>query len=207
MVKQPTGRTKTIRWDLIRQEFIRGKITKLEDGTYTTNDYSLKELANNYEVNYFKLCEVARQQNWKRYRQAYLSRIEDITLQEELGYIDVAEYSAEVNTLNACDKISAIVDTYIESRFGQLLDLTEDTENEFSEEDIEEIVGQVDLVELKDAMKLVSDMYKLQKQVTKDTKSDSELYKRNKPKSSISDNELKQRVEKLNEMLKITENK
>lgn len=197
------GRNGDINWSEIRKKYIQGKIVRREDGTVYTEDYTYKELAAEYEIDVNWLKQKGAKEKWRSYREAYLAKLDEINLGEDLGLYSTAEYLAEVNTINACQKLTAILDTFLEAKFGDILDLSEVPNKTFSEEDIETISKGVSLTELKDAVRIVTDIYKIQKEIV----SNQQKREIDKPTmTELSDEERQQKIAKLTTMLGLIKN-
>ena len=159
--KRKGGRSEEINWSLIRQDFVKGKLIQLEDGTYLSEDYSHKELADKYNCGLSTIKAKASKEEWTKWRRLYLARVSHTDASQDLGAYVQENYHAEANALNAITKLSVVANTYIENKFSDILDSNEDVTQDGSNIDI---LG-VDIVELKEAVKVINDIYSLQRKI------------------------------------------
>ena len=164
--KLPGKIDRDVPWSELRRQYIIGKVEQLEDGSWVTKDYDFKEIAEKYNITPARVYRKAKQEGWRNYRQAYLARIDELSLGEDLGLYNTVNYFAEAATLQACKKLASVVDSFIESKYGDILDVLEDTSRELDEEDREEIASKVDIKEFKEATDVIQRIYKMQRDIT-----------------------------------------
>lgn len=130
--------------------------------------------------------KVASQQTWSKYRKAYLARVNQINIGQELGLYTQENYQAQIAAINACNKLGTVLDKFIEYKFGDILEMSEDVTDDGTEvpEEISNQMREVNratgtpvlLAEIKDAVKVVTDIYNLQQKIYKDApKGDAEI--------------------------------
>lgn len=188
-----------INWSDIREEYIKGKLVKLEDGTYVSEDITHKELSDKYDCSFTTIkCRAAKEQ-WSRWRKLYLARLSPNTnhLPTEISTYVQENYNAEANALNAITKLSVVANTYIENKFGDILDANEDITQEGTNVSIE----QVDIFEIKEAVKIVNDIYTLQRKIYENRpKTDIDSIEESinkKNKSTMSDRDREAKIKQL----------
>lgn len=194
-VMRVTKRKETHNWSEVRKYFVLGKRVQLEDGSWVSEDYSLKELSLKFGVNYEYLRKKSSNESWGKIRKAYLARVNQINIGQELGLYTQENYQAEIAAMNACNKLGIVLDKYIDHKFGDILDNNEDVDCDGSEvgESIEEHMRMVNrasgapvlMTELKEAIKVASDIYSLQRKVYDNApKTEMEIIEKmtNKPK-------------------------
>lgn len=170
------GRSAVYNWSVIRKDYVLGKRVQLGDGTWVNEDYTLKEIATKYGISYGYLSAKSASESWQKLRKAYLARVNSVNIGQELGLYTSESYQAEVSAMNACNKLSTVLNSYLEYKFGNILDNVEDLSK--SEKDVvdENIQRQMDSVnpntgnptfitEVKEAVKVTTEIYKLQRQI------------------------------------------
>jgi hypothetical protein len=165
-------------WEGVRKTYIRGQKQTLKDGTVVNKDYSLKELATLFAISYDSLKLKARKEGWPRMRAAYLSRVSPGGLGNDLNYYDEESSTAEASALAASNKLGAVLDKYINYRYGEILEV-DDLDNLSPEvraqiAEVNRNTGKpVFISELKEAIGVAKDIYNLHKQVVADAPEDA----------------------------------
>lgn len=155
------ARCREIKWDDIRRDYVVGKRKQLEDGAWVTEDYSYKEIADKYGVAFYTLKKKAYIDNWRKLRKAYVARLNNQNITTDLNMYTVENYQAEIGAVNACNKLSKVLDHYIEQNFGAILDASEDT----SMGDTVDVETHVDIEEITKAIRVAKDIYGLQRTI------------------------------------------
>lgn len=174
-VMRVSRRAEVYNWSEIRKHFVIGKRTQLEDGSWITEDYTLKELAQKFGVKYDYLRYKSSSESWSKLRKAYLARVNQVNIGQELGLYTQENYQAEIAAMNACNKLGVVLDRYIEHKFGDILETSENTESDGTDVS-DELASQMNVVnrttgtpvfitELKEAIKVASDIYTLQRKI------------------------------------------
>lgn len=182
-------------WSEIRQAYILGNRVQLEDGTWVSEDCTLKDIAIKFGVNYNYIRVKAANESWSKIRRAYLARVNQSNIGQELGLYTQENYQAEIAAMNACNKLGIVLDKYIDHKFSDILETTEDI-NSLDSDISEELEAKLNAVnrntgtpifvtELKEAIKVASDIYTLQRKIYDNApKTDMEVIEKitNKPK-------------------------
>jgi hypothetical protein len=178
--------TKKYNWTELRKHWVLGKRIQLEDGTFASEDYTYKEFAEKFEVNFTTLRDKVHKDKWQHLRKAYLARVNERNIGQELGLYVQENYQAEIAAVNACNKLGVVLDRYIEHKFGEVLDASEDLDNpNYLSEETKEYMNMVNnktgtpifLNEVKEAITVASNIYKLQRQIYENApKEDMELF-------------------------------
>lgn len=173
-VTRVSARANGVNWDNIRHIYVLGKRKQLADGSYVSEDYTLKEIAAKFNVNYGSLRHKASQDRWNNLRKAYLARVNQINIGLDLGLYTQENYQSEIAALNACNKLGKVLDKYIEVKFGDILDDDVDVNSDHSLDDtVRETMLQVNratgtpifVTELKEAIKVAGDIYNLSRKI------------------------------------------
>lgn len=179
-VTRVSARSRDINWSIIRQHYVLGKRKQLEDGSWISEDYTYRELCSKFsnqelgvKINYNTLKNVASQQNWTKLRKAYLARVNQINIGQELGLYTQENYQAEISAVTACNKLGTVLDRYIEYKFGDILECDEDTDStdNYSEESIYQMESvnkagsPIFLAEIKEAVNVAKEIYNLQRKI------------------------------------------
>lgn len=170
------NRAATYNWSVIRKDYVLGKRVQLSNGTWVSEDYTLKEIALKYGISYYYLKAKSASESWQKLRKAYLARVNSINVGQELGLYTSENYQAEVAAMNACNKLSIVLNSYLEYKFGDILDISEDINKLETEDMNEEVASKMNAInsntgtpifinELKEAIKVTSDIYKLQRSI------------------------------------------
>jgi len=182
-------------WSEIRQAYILGNRVQLEDGTWVSEDCTLKDIALRFGVNYNYLRIKSSSESWGKIRKAYLARVNQSNIGHELGLYTQENYQAEIAAMNACNKLGIVLDKYIDHKFSDILENTEDI-NSIDSDISEELEAKLNAVnrntgtpifvtELKEAIKVASDIYTLQRKIYDNApKTDLDVIEKitNKPK-------------------------
>ena len=165
-------------WESIRRTFILGEKHSLKDGTVVNKDYSLAEVARLFNVNYGTLKSRAKREGWSRSRAAYLSRVSPNNLGNDLGYYDEESSTAEARAFAASNKLGTVLDKYINHRYGEILEcddiynLDESVQRRLAE--VNTNTGRpVFISELKEAIEVASNIYKLHRTILSDAPQDT----------------------------------
>jgi hypothetical protein len=150
-----------INWTLLREQYILGKRKQLEDGTWISEDYTYNQIAKDYGIALQTIKNKGSQESWSKLRKAYLARVNNLNIGQQLSLYTTANYQAEIAAMNACNKLGVVLDRYIENKFGDILDSSEDINSTGRENNI----SHVNMQELKDAIKTASDIYQLQRKI------------------------------------------
>lgn len=213
-VSRVSARANSINWSEIRRTFVIGKKKQLEDGTWITEDYSYKELAEKFGVKRTTVQQKGAQESWMKLRKAFLARVMNQNLSMDMGLYVTENYQAEVSAMNACNKLGVVLDKYIESKFGHILEKNEDINNEDEKSlvmetivtkngEVIEVEKEIDISEIKDAIKVAQDIYGLQRKIYDNApKPEVELIEKmtNKPKFR-SERERQQKIAQLEQRL------
>lgn len=159
--RRVSHRDRDIGWKTIQQHYILGKRKQLEDGIWVSEDYSPRELADKFEVKINTLKSKITQGNWVALRKAYLLRVNQINIGQELGLYAQVNYQSEIAALNFCNKLGIVLDKYMEQNFGDILDNSDNVNSDGSEESEKPIR----MSDLKDAINVATEVYKLQRKV------------------------------------------
>lgn len=170
------GRSAIFNWSEIRKTFVLGKRKQTTDGTWISENYTLKEIAEKFGVGYYYLKQKSASEGWSKLRKAYLARVNEVNVGQELGLYTSENYQSEINAINACNKLSAVLNSYIEYKFGSIIDHCEDINSLDGEGLPENIERQMNVInqntgmpvfinEIKEAVKVTTDIYKLQRTV------------------------------------------
>jgi hypothetical protein len=162
-------------WTELRKAYVLGNRKQLPDGTFVSEDVSLTEIAKRYGAEPSYIRKRAAQEGWRDVRKAYLARVNQLTTGKELSLYTEEAYQSERATANISHKLGAILDLYIESEFGELLDIVGNVEEQEISEVMKEKMGAVNrntgvpvfITILKESVKVASDIYKLQVEVQK----------------------------------------
>lgn len=195
-VTRVSSRSKDINWDIIKRDYILGKRKQLEDGTWITEDYTYSELRDKYQLKSLgTLKNKAAKDSWTGLRKAYLSRVNQNNIGQELGLYTTENFQAEITSINICNKLGLLANKYIEDKYGEVLDKLNDTD---SDDSIDKVTV-IDLKDLQDSVKVITEVYNLQKRIydsapkTDQTVID-EMSKKRKYRTS------QQREQKINEL-------
>lgn len=188
-------RKEVYNWSDVRKHFVLGKRIQLADGSFVSEDYTLKELALKFGISYNYLRYKSSCEKWSKLRKAYLIRVNQINVGQELGLYTQENYQGEIAAMNACNKLGVVLDRYIEYKFGEILESAEDldTDGKSMSEELETQMMAVNrntgtpifITELKETVKVANDIYNLQRKVYENApKTEMEIIERitNKPK-------------------------
>lgn len=220
-VTRVSRRAEVYNWSEIRKHFVLGKRTQLEDGSWISEDYTLKELSQKFGVKYDYLRYKSASESWSKLRKAYLARVNKINIGQELGLYTQENYQAEIAAMNACNKLGNVLDKFIEHKFGEILEDNEDIDSDGTEasDKITELMSAVNrntgtpifITELKEAVKVAGDIYNLQRKIYENApKTEIETIEKitNKPKFKTEHErrtKIQQLQAKLSNVLKPTE--
>jgi hypothetical protein len=189
-------------WDEIRKAYILGKriIEKDENGIERiwSENYTVNELAELFEIPYRVMSSKAHFEGWKGLREAYLVKVQKDSIDRELGYFASEELRAQQQALQATKNIANLVNISLNRKYGALLEAYEESgEDTFYIELDQPVI----LEDLNEAVKLLSNNYKLQKTVMEsvprtDTEMLDELNK-TKAVSSLSDRKEREKLKTL----------
>ena len=194
-IKRIKKREEVYNWSDIRKAYILGNRVQLEDGTWVSEDCSLKDIAQKFGVNYNYLRNKASTESWSKIRRAYLARVTQTNIGQELGLYTQENYQAEIAAMNACNKLGIVLDKYIDHKFADILENNEDINHDDRDisEELEAKLNAVNrntgtpifVTELKEAIKVASDIYNLQRKIYENApKAETDIIEKitNKPK-------------------------
>lgn len=150
----------TVNKDTLRLKFVLGKRRQLEDGTWVSEDYTHREFAEEYGLSKYYVDQIASQEAWHKLRKAYLARVSDINIGQELSLYTTENFQAEISAINACNKLGVVLDKYIDTKFGDILDAANSTDTNIPDE-----AAGVNVNELKEAINVAKEIYTLQRKI------------------------------------------
>lgn len=180
------GQSVGVNWDTVRKHYIVGERKQLEDNSWVSEDISLKELSNRYDIAYSTIRKKAHIEGWVKLRKGYLARVNEKNLGFELSFYTQENFAAEIAAMNTCNKLGKVLETYIEGQYGEILRESEDLEKggvDLSDE-LKDRLGRVNnntgvpvfINELSNAVKVTRDIYDLQRKIYENApKEDSEV--------------------------------
>ena len=162
-------------WDEVRKEFILGRRKQLEDGSIVAENVTLKELSEKYGIKMTLIKEKSAKQNWGKLRKAYQERVTERNIGLELGLYTQEDYEAEVAAMNAANKLTVVLNKFIDYKFREILEDDQDVNSDGSNtsEELEQQINAVNrntgtpvfINELKETVKVATDIYRLQKEI------------------------------------------
>lgn len=210
-------------WLDLRNKFIQGKKIPLGNGSYVYKDYSVAEFCSTFSTPEIKLDpqrmgKLIRKFKWREYRKTYLERLSDADLEHGISSELEATYESEVEALTNCKKLNGVLNTYLEFRFGDIID----SESEITLENLDslpertqELLTSVNrntgvplfLTELKEALAVSERIYSLQRKIIDNNKVDKEYVEQNKKalKASLEDKPLLSEGERDTKLKKLKE--
>lgn len=164
-----------IDWDTVRRHYVVGKREQLEDGSWVSTNISLSYLAEYYDIKYSVIKSKSVLENWKKYRKAYLARVTEKDTGKDLSFYVEENLGNELSAMNSAQKLSRVADIYIEHKYRKVLAIANDL-NKSGKEIDEEVDAELSKVnnatgmsvfvnELSNAVKVVKDIYTLQRQI------------------------------------------
>lgn len=175
-------RAREINWSEIRRHYVVGKHKQLDDGMWVTEDYTYKELGEKFQVNLNSIKKKASTESWTKLRKAYLARVNNKNITQELGLYTTENYQAEISAMNACNKLGVVLDHYIEANFRDILEAVDDTSITDSADRVD---APIDIKSITEAVKVAKEIYGLQRQIYENSpKTEMEIIEEltNKPK-------------------------
>lgn len=154
-----------------------GRKEQLPNGSWVSNKINFTDLAQIYGVSYNKLLERSKRENWALLRKAYLHQLEKQRLGVDLGIYAQESYESEVFALNAATRLSHVVDAYIQYKYSNVLEKLDKIGSELTVDELdEETREELDAVNratgtplfldgVQRAVKILSDVYNLQRKV------------------------------------------
>jgi hypothetical protein len=167
----------TWNWELLKKKYVLGKRVQLEDGSYATQDYTYRELSEEYQISYDYLKQKAAKEKWFQLRQAYVARVTKRNAGHELNMYTQENYQGEVRALDVCDKLGIVLDKFIQHKFGEVLDveldLVDGPDKKAVENNVTGVLSRLNpvtgmpliLSELKEAVNVTKEIYGLQKRI------------------------------------------
>jgi len=161
----PTDSINHSSWTEIKQAYILGERGVSDSGAIISNDISLRQISFLYRVSYKTIRGRAKSEGWLKHRQAYLTRINDINAGMLLDYHNQEALDSEAASANALTKILVVLDTFIDSKYGDILATMDDPTKQLTSSDKEAIVGQTSVTELKELTNMLGNIYKTQRTI------------------------------------------
>jgi len=168
-------RSENVCWSEIRKEYVLGKRIQLEDGTWVSEDYTLRDLATKHNVSFNYLKHKSADEGWKKLRKAYLARVDKNNIGQELGLYTTENYQAEVSALNACNKLGIVLEKYISHKFSRILEASEDVQSDGRDidEELDEQFNAVNrttgtptfITDIQHTVKVANEIYSLQRKI------------------------------------------
>lgn len=163
-----------IRWEIVRKHYILGDRKQLDTGGYASEHIGYRKLAALYNIVPNNLIAKARKEGWYKLREAYLARVNEKNIGLELSFYTSENYQSEVATTNATDKLSKVLDAFIDTRYKAILEADDiDNLDEESRLEIENQFTRVNnntgtsvfIKELQDTIKVAQSIYELRAKV------------------------------------------
>ena len=177
--------SKSNKYTDIRRKYVCGKVREVGEGVNVYEDYSILELSKEYGIYYAELLRVSKRERWEEQRKLYLERLNEGNRERELGIRSELSHESEVGVLRATEKLSVVLDDYIEYRFGEILEyegsIREGLVTGEISEDTRVLLERESrgiprcLVELKECLGIASGVYSLQRKLLEDWREDQEL--------------------------------
>lgn len=152
-------------WFDVRKHYIQGERTVSDSGCLVSENIPLKKLSELYHINYRTLLNRANAENWKKYRAAYLTRINDLNAGMDLDFHSQEAMTSEVAAMSTLSNLTVLIDTFIQSKYGDILTTVDDPTRILSEQDKETIASSTDVLELKQITDIVNNIYKTQQTI------------------------------------------
>lgn len=164
-------------WNELRRFYILGIREKTEEGHYISRTYTKQEFADKFNIPITVLKERMRLDKWAELREAYLLKIDEINVGQELNIYARENNEAEIAAMNAAGKLAHLLDVWIEHNFGEVLDIKQSIfKNKFAKViyDVEQQEyreldprDSIDLDKLHKGIKIAREIYDLQEKITK----------------------------------------
>jgi hypothetical protein len=213
-------------WLDLKNKFILGKKVKLGNDTYVYKDYTVREFCEEYSTDEIKLDplrmgKIIKRFKWREYRKAYLEKLSQEDL--ELGLArGVDNTESEVEALTNAKKLGSVLNTYLDFRFGEIIERDEGITLENLDTlttNTQTLLTQVNpntgvplfLTELEKALTVSSKIYELQRKIIDNNRIDKEVEEKAKAtirakledKPLLTDSERSNKLQKLKDKLSI----
>jgi hypothetical protein len=151
-----------------------GERVQLADGSWCSESISQRKLAEKYGIPQSTIVARATREKWSNLRKAYLMKVTEEGIGEDLNLYEDNQNVSEIQALNAVEKLGKVLGTYIDSRYSAILEaneridgrveLTEDVEAELSRVNTNTGIP-VFINELNNAVKVTRDIYDLSRKI------------------------------------------
>ena len=190
-----------------------GERVQLSDGSWVSERINLRDLAKHYGVGYQTVVNRSAKENWVKLREAYLAKVQERNVGLELSFYTQENFTNETTAMNSAQKLGKVLETYIDTKYGKILDANNSLEDRHLEDD-EELQREFNRVnnntgmsvfinELQSAVKVAESIYTLQRKIYENAQEEdsidlSDLLKKPKFKNNRERenriNQLKQRL-------------
>lgn len=158
------SKTYRIDYNAIRTRYMAGDRILRDDGVVVIKDLSLKDVSQEFNVNYSSVLLKAKKEEWSKLKQAFRAKLGEVATEQQLNlYLD-QNLVADIQAINTANKLTKLYNAYLEAKFGEILsDLEDET---ISSLDPQIILDTIDLKDMKELIAIAKEIYNLTRSVT-----------------------------------------